>query len=217
MAEILKKAGIGQQAAAQPQQQQQQWTQEDFDRAFNVAKIQPEDIVKLRAALAQADDGAEAAAIMQNFLMAAVKQAVTMAKYQTQLDREELEQRFTPALTYAQERRMAQAKEEFFTKFPDLKGFEPLTEKVVAEMQAQGWKGSKEEAFVEVEKRTRDLLKAIPGLNGQQPQGQQTNGGQTPPRQSSGMSTLLGGGQGAGASSAPPSGKSKRSGMELFD
>lgn len=216
MAKILKEAGIGQQAAPATQSATQQpMSQEDFDRAFNVVKVTPQSVAKLRLALAAADDGAEAAGILQDFLYGAVKQAVTMVNYQQALLKEELTGTIQPVLSHYQQQKMAEAKQEFFKKFPDLQGYEPITENVVAQMQAQGWKGSKDEAFAEVEKRTRELLKKIPGLNGQA--AATTTGAQAPQQQQSRMSTLTGGGQGAGATSGAASGGSKRSGMELFN
>lgn len=190
--------------AVQPQQQQQ-YTQEDFDRAFNVVKVTPEVLAKFGLPATP-----EAAVAFGELTQAIVRQAVTMASYQVENTKRQLLEQFSqeygPARQFAIEQQEQRLKEEFFTSHPDLKGYDPLLVQVKDQLlrEGQDFKGDKQAVFKAVADRTRAIIKSLPGLNGQNQQQQPQNGS---PRPTGKMSTVSAGGQGgAGAGGGSASG-----------
>jgi hypothetical protein len=194
-------AGVGQshQAAAPIQQQQQrQYTQEEFDRVMNVYRPSA---AQLRA-LRNAENEEEALAALNDMLQGASRQAITMAQYGMQAQRQEIEQMINPLRSFYAEAQKERLKTEFYQQHGDLKPYEPFVTALIDSMQARGMKfPTKEAAFKAASEEARKQLKAVPGLNfGKRinpPAGAGAAGaGQNNSQRQSRMSTLSGGGQG---------------------
>lgn len=189
IAEAMKAAGVGQQAP--PQEAPKQWTQEDFDKHFQVFNPNPE---MVQALLAGGEGAVKAMHVLRDGL---VKQAVTMAAYivQDRLDQfsKEHSPKWEGASQYVQEKRAKELVDEFYSQNEDLKKFEPIVQATIAQMKGEGHNfKTKEEGFKACAERVRAVLKSLPGLNledaaaGASPQSPAT------PR----MPTLSNGGQG---------------------
>ncbi len=204
IAAAFKKAGVGQPQAAPATQSTKQYTQEDFDKAFNIFKPTP----ALRDAILAGGDGALAA--LAEVAQGVAKQVATLAAYQLQEAREQLEAKFSPALTYAQKEQEKALWAEFTEVNKDLKGFEMIVQKVVADMKTNGWKGTKEEGFKFIADQSRLIIKALPGMAAAQV------GAAPGAAPTTRMSTLSGGGQGGAGNGAPAASKSKSPGQAVF-
>jgi len=217
MVRILKAAGVGQ----PPQQQQQQdpprqMTQEEFDQRFNVFKPTNEMIEAIRAG------GENALAAMAQMAQGINRQATTLMGYQLQLELQKLKQelggQIAPVSQFMQEQQRQALKKEFLDTHPELADYEILGEKIVAEFQAQGKKFStKEEAFKAVAEGIKQTLTKIgvtPKPRSQN--GAAANGSGQQTKSTSRMSTLSGGGQGAGNQTKPPKNDKVSDGFEVF-
>lgn len=208
-AEALKKAGFTP-PAAQPQQQQppKQYTQEDFDKLFNVWKPTP-DLIK---AIREGDEQAALVALA-NMGSGVQKQAVTIASLLVQDVRDQLIEQFTPYMNYVKQDHETKLWTEFISmeENKDLKGFEPLLKVVVAHMKDE-FKGktlSKEEGFKALADRARAMIKSLPGA---QSQAQGAAGQQTQTtQQGKKMPPLSSGGQAGSGGANAASGTSKKS------
>lgn len=198
----------------QPQPQQRQYTQEEYDRHFNVYRPKGELIKAIR-------EGDEAAALVavNDMVNGIVKHAVTMAHYSNLAQREEIEQRLSPALQYIQRAQVEQWKKEFLDQNKDLVGYEPIMTQIADAAKARGVKfKTKEEAFKFVADETKKVIATIPGLQkGGAAPAAAAQPGQQSQRQSR-MPALSRGGQGGvGGTSGSSAGGSRRSGLEVFD
>lgn len=212
--QAMKKAGIGGQTT-QPQQPNRQYTQDDFDKAFNVYRPSKDAVAKLRKAFVAAEEDpaliGEAIATLTDMLHGAARQAVTMSGYHLAEIEEKLTGMVQPALSYVAEQREAALRDEFYGKHKDLKQWDPIVRQVVESIKKEGFNGTKDEAFALVEQRTKEVIKQLPV--GSAPNGAPPAEGQAP---SHSMSTLTSGGQGGGQPSGQPSGK-KSPGMSVWD
>ncbi len=205
LSEIVRTAttGVAQQVQ-QGAQPQQQYTQDDFNRIFNVVQVTPETLAKFGLPATP-----EAAKAFSELKDAIVRQAVTMSHYLVQQAQEGMTKQFGQeygvAKQFASEYYENKLKDEFFETHPDLKGYDPLLIQVKDQLlrEGQDFKGDKQAAFKAVAERTRAVIKSLPGLNGQQSQ-QTTTGNQSKPTSGkTRMSTVTTGGQGgAGATSS---------------
>lgn len=204
IADAIKKAGIGGQPA-QPQQPPKQYTQEDFDKAFQVFQATPEMITQLLAG------GEGALKVFHSIRDGLVRQAVTMASYVIQDQLERYQQEFNPKFSnvekYVSERQMKELYDEFYSENKDLKPYNTLVETAVQQLKAEGVQfKTKAEGFKAAAERARQLLKSIPGLNLTSPD----DGGGAPnptrmPTLSRGGQGGVGKGQGGGQGAKDPS------------
>lgn len=213
IAEAMKKAGLGQPAA--PAEQPRQYSQEDFDKAFNVYKPTKVLIQRLRKAMAAEDAAAEddALAAIVELVQGTNKQAVTMSAYQMEALKEELMKQFAPLQTDIAQRREEALKNEFYATFEDLKQHSLLVDAVTAQLRLKGGfpaGTTKEKAFEVVAGEVKKILAALPGGNGAAP----TSG--QPKPQPSRMSTLTSGGQGGGGGQGGASKPTKSPGHAVF-
>lgn len=192
--ESIRELVTGVARAVAPKEKAPEMSMEEFNRVMNVLNITPEYAQKLGL-------NPEAAPVLQELFQGIAKQAVTMATYQINQARQELETRFNAGLTplqqHIQKQVEGQAKDEFMKAYPDLKGFEPVLELVYAQMKTEGYQAkTKEEAFKAVADRAQTMIKTLPGMTAV-PVGTVKQAGQPTPGQGAHrMSTLSGGGQG---------------------
>lgn len=157
IAEAMKKVGIGAPApAAQPPVQ---YTQEDFDKAFQVFQPSAE---LLTALAAGGEAGVKALAQLRDGL---VRQAVTMASYivQDQIEKYEAKFRpqFEPVAKYVTEKQVKELYDEFYTTNKELKPYDSIVQAAVQQLKGEGANfKTKEEGFKAAAERTKAILKA---------------------------------------------------------
>jgi hypothetical protein len=181
---------------AQPAAPPRDYTPDELNRLFNV--WQPtEDLVQ--RVLAGGQDGLQAMMEMRDGLS---KQFGTLLQYQMEVVKNDLMERMTPALTFAQEQAAAKDREDFFGQNEDLRAHEQLTQTVFDALKAQGYRApNKATAYKTLADRTRALLSG--GANGS---GAAPTGGATTrtPTQTKRPAQLSSGSQaGGGGPSAP--------------
>jgi hypothetical protein len=194
------------QRTQQPQPQPRQYTQEEFDKMFNVFRVNPQHITSILAG------GEQAVAAFNEIIPGIVKQAVTMAVLERQQALEEFEQsklkgRFDELDQIRQdylERQGERVKKQFFDKYPELQNYEPMVIAFGTQLQQQGFQGTTDQAFEQVANLVKTTL-AKAGVQlaagggqsaKQQPQGQQ--------HQMASLSAPGGGGGGGSGGSAKP-------------
>lgn len=160
MAEILRNANIGQQAAPQ---QEKGISPEEFDRTFNVTRADEKLFRDVFGIDPDSHVSPERVAAFNNYCQGLVKQAVTMSAFQTQAVEGRMQQHVNPAVEYARMQQHEKLKTEFFDTNKDLKSYEPLVAEVYQKLSATGYKGSKEEVFKTIAEQTRVILKSLPG------------------------------------------------------
>lgn len=180
-------------------QQQQQWTQEDFDRTFNVVRVTPE----LAAALGLAETSVPK---LQEFAHAIARQATTMAEWRigevTRQMQQQFNQQLTPLQQYYKQQQDVEYERQFMTKHPEFKGMEPVLRNIYAKLQAEGRTfKTVEEAFNEVAGQAKTILDALKKAGAAPQQQNTTTSTGVPAQQGRKMSTLTGGGQGASGKS----------------
>lgn len=212
IAAALVKAGIGQPQQA-TQQDQKGWTQEDFDNAFKVIKVTPQDVAMIRAALAEGGKDEDLIAALQPLLQGSARQAAAIADYQMKLIQQQLLSQITPLHRYMSAQNEQAARVEFFEKYKDLKPYEPLVEAIVQKVKETGFKGTKQQGFEFVAKQARAVIAGLP--NGKPAAGQQQQTTQQPAKPSKMSALSTGGGQG-GAGRGQSGGK-KSPGAAVFD
>lgn len=205
VAEILRKANVGQAPPQPATPQQQNISEEDFNKMFNVHRADEKFLRDLLGLDPETQVAPERLAAFNQYGQALVRQAVTMAAFQIDAIKQELTKQMSPAVTFAQQQEHERLKTEFFKTNEDLKPYEPLVTEVYQRLAASGWKGSKEEAFKTIADNARTILKQLPGdlLSQQSSPESQTKA----PKPAHKMSTVSSGGQGgAGGAKAPKSG-----------
>jgi hypothetical protein len=225
IAELIK--GVAPQQAAS-QQQQRQYTQEEFEKAFNIWNPDNDflgQVIPGYAGLepAQQQGVAKAFAVMRDGLQ---KQFGTMTALLIQDHVEKLQSRYAPIETHYQETQREKTKTEFFTENADLKPFETIVDSVAIKirenLEKEGKTLSRKEAFQAVADEVKRVLAAAnipltpaqPAGSGQgttQPQAQPATG------TGGGMNPLSRGGQGGAGSGAAQAGASKNPGMSALD
>lgn len=198
------------QMAAQKQgaQPETPLTEADVDKMFNVYKVAEPVLAQLGL-----EATPERVAVMNQILQGVAKQAQTVAAFQANYVRQQLEQQFAPVLQFIQQQRLSEMKSRFFVKHPNLTGYEPLLVRIKDSFVAQGRSfNNEDEAFKAVSEEAYTLLKGM-GVDPdkqqtQQGQQQQANGQQQQTTTSQ-MTTLSGGGQG-GAGDAGRGGASSQ-------
>lgn len=190
----MVKAGLGGQPAT-PREPERQYTQEDFDRAFNVFQA---DEPMIKALLAGGQDALRAVHLLRDGF---VKQAVTMAQYIVQQALEDHNKKFSPEFNsvkqYVQEQQIQKLYGQFYEKNADLKPYDSIVKMVVDQMKANkehfdDWDG----AFKALADRVRLTLKNLPN-NGNGAGAAAAAGGQT--QGSNRMPALSNGGGQSGA------------------
>lgn len=205
IAEAINKSAIGQRLNQPVAQPQRQYTQEEFDKAFNVWNPD-ENVVK--AILAGGQDAMQAVAMMRDGIS---KQAVTMASYLVSQLKEELQSQLQPVQSHYQEQQVKELYGKFYDANADLKPYDSLVRATVDQMKSQGVKfSSHEEAFKELASRVKTMMKSIPGLDAGA--GAPAKGNSQPGK----MPTLSSGGQGGVGKGSTGTGTSKSPGMSIF-
>lgn len=205
--------GTAQAVSGQQPRQQQQYTIEDFNKAFNVVQVTPE----LLSGFGLRDATPEMAKAFEAITQAIVKQAVTMNAYQLEQVRQTMMGEFAPVIKFSAEAQAEQLKTEFFGVYPDLKGFDPLLIQVKDQLVSEGadFKGDKKAAFKAVAERTRAVIKSLPGLNGQQ-QGAGDSQHKETRQNAARMSTVSAGGQGGAGSGGGSAAGSNNTAKTIF-
>jgi hypothetical protein len=199
-------------APAAPAAPQKQWTQEEFNRTFNVYTPTQDDVTQLLAG------GDQAIAAVNRLILGAVKQATTMAALQHQQSLEEFRnQHLSPLEEVRQDyiRRQTEAvKEDFFKTHPDLKTQERLVIAIGTQLQSEGFQGTKEQAFTEVAKRAKEVLATAGVQLAAAPAAGQSAQPSATPAAKHQMASLTIPGGGAGA---PPATVAKKPGLAALD
>jgi hypothetical protein len=133
------------------------YTPEELNKMFNVWEPSEELVERVRSG------GPDALKAMVEMRDGLSKQFGTLLQYQMELVKNELMERRTPALTFAQEQAAAKDREDFFSQNEDLRAHEQLTQTVFDALKAQGYRApDKAAAYKTLADRTRALL----GANG---------------------------------------------------
>lgn len=181
--------------ATQAQQQPQGMTEEEFRRVFNV--YNPD------KALFDAmgwEMTPEKVAILTQAFQGSARQAATMAAYQLEAYKQEIAKRLAPIAAYMEEAQMEKQKSRFLSKYPDLKGLEPLLVRIKDSFIREGRRfKTEDEAFQAVAEAAREVKQQILSANGGAAVGQSQT--QRQPTSSQRMAPLSGGGQGGAGDS----------------
>jgi hypothetical protein len=148
----------------QPQQQTQQFTQEDFNKTFNIPTV---DNQVFQAITGYAPDKPEQVQALNNFAQGIIRAAVTMSNFQLEQARQQVVQQMAPVVNGHKEQVDAGLKNEFFTTNAHLKDFEPLVQEISKGFAREGRKfASKDELFKAVAGQAALLLgRAMPQTN----------------------------------------------------
>ena len=198
----------------QPAAPEKQWTQEDFDKTFNVYKPTAQEITDVLAG----GDGAITA--LNRIVAGIVKQATTMAAlHQAQLLEDFEKNKLAPLSDVHKdylERQTEKVKGAFFTKYPELKPHETLVIAVGTQLQQQGFKGTPEDAFKAVAEQVGAILKTAGVQPGGAPaQGTPSTNGTPPTHQMASLATP--GGAGGAPVGGGQSAAKKSAGMSALD
>lgn len=209
IAEVLKKANIGQ-AATQQAAPEERISPEEFDRRFNVTRADETLFRNVFGIEGDTQVSPERLAAFNQFTQGLVKQAVTMAAFQIQAVEGKLQQHVNPAVEYARAQQHEKLKGEFFKEHKDLEPYEPLVTEVYQKLAASGFKGDKTSVFKAIAEQSRGILKSLPGNLLDATAGQNNPvGQQQQSKPAHRMSTVSTGGQsgaGGGGKSAPKTG-----------
>lgn len=179
---------------SQPAQPERQWTKEELDKAFNVWQPTQEVVDQL---LQGGENALKAFAALRDGLS---KQFGTLLQYSIEVAKQELNEKMTPALTFAQAEAAARDRADFFEQNEDLAPYEKLTQTVFNALKAEGYQAAtKEEAFKTLADRTRALIPQGNGAGATQSGGART----TTPTQKRPASLSSGSQAGGGGPSAP--------------
>jgi hypothetical protein len=173
-----------------------EWTQDDFNRTFNVLKFSPELLAQLRhetpevamKALEQIRDGM-------------VRQAMTMAEYRIQqLVKEIRDNDLAPIQSYVSEQQATGFRNDFFKDYPDLEKYEEIVDAVALRLENVIKPGtSRADVMKQYAEATTKIIEKLTAAKGGT-----TNGTVKPVGTATGknrMSTLTGGGQNTGGRS----------------
>lgn len=177
--------------------------QKQFDREFNVVRVNPE---LFQSILGFAPENESQLKALENFAHSIVRQAAAMTLYKVNEmvnEREGmLRERLTPIMQEHQVAQSRKIEETFFAKHPDLKDFSPLVTEVAKAVKAEGRTfKSHAEAIDFVANRARTLLGNRAPNSGT---AQSTT--QKPPQKPSMPTTSIGGRSGSNSSPRPESG-----------
>lgn len=152
LAAALKEAGIA--TGTQPQRSQTQYTQDDYDKAFKVAKVSEADIAALQ------EGGPGAVAAMNKIVQAAVEQAVTFAEFKRQLSEESFNEKLSPLENYHQQQAEKAIADEFYGAKPFLKPFDSVIRMEVERLKGLNYHfPDKETAFAHFENHVLNVVK----------------------------------------------------------
>lgn len=211
-----------QQQRQQQPQQQRQYTQDDFNKAFNVWNPDESFVSQFVPNWQELDANARASHPLTKAFPtmrdALVRQAVTLAAYQIQEEMGKIRGEFGPILEHVNEARREKMKSDFFTEFPHLKPYEAIAMAVGQQIQsnaaASGQQLSVKDAFKLVADETLKTLKAA-GIDPATAQA----AGQGAAQQNNGqhrMNALSNGGQGGAGGSAGGKPAAKSAGMRAL-
>lgn len=188
-------------AAQAPQQQERQYTREEVDKMLNVWNADTAFLKKLGIGEPTADNLAALHEMRDKLILQS--QTLMDARMQ-QYVKEQLKD--VEALrAYVTEQQAAATVNSFFEKNPDLKQYEEIVDAVSLKMEKNGFTAKNQsQAFDEIAKGTREVLKRM---------GVKVEAKPAAARNGSRMTTLTGGGQGAGTGSA----KKRNPDMAIFD
>jgi hypothetical protein len=150
--QIRESVRAGVQDAAGPPPQRQ-YSPEELNRMFNVWEPSDDFVERIRAG------GTEGVKAMMELRDGLSRQFGTLLQYQMEVVKNELMERMTPALTFAQEQAAAKDREDFFSQNEDLRSHEQLTQTVFDALKSQGYRApDKATAYKTLADRTRALL-----------------------------------------------------------
>ena len=157
-------------------------SQEEFDKTFNVFKV---DAATFAAITGYAPEKPEQVTALNTAFQGVARQALTMANalvaQKMEAMKGEIMGQFAPVKASHEAQFQKQLESEFFAAAPDLADFRPLIETVIkSEMQSGRKFASKEELFKFAADKTRSLL---PATVLQQPAGAVAPNGTTPNQQ----------------------------------
>ena len=184
---ILAEAGLGSQPATHQAAPVPDLTPEQFEKAFNVYNP-TEDLVK------RLTDESPAVRIkaMTEYRDGVVRQSMTMMEYRIKQYVDTLRANdIAPLSSYVSERQAHEFRSDFYEKFPDLRPYEIIVDKVADRVLASGWTGSRDEVMQKFANDSKAVVGEMLAAGKGAPAG--GNGGAAPARR---MSTLSGGGQG---------------------
>lgn len=207
----LEHVGTKATAAAAPAKE---YSQEEFERAFNVLKLTPEFIAQLRH-----EDPATAMKALEQYRDGLVRQAMTMAEYRVQaLIKELRDNDLSPLQTFVSEQQASSFRNDFFKSNPDLEKYEKLVDSVAAKLAQNGLRGTRAEMMQHYATETKKVVAELTAAQGlpaaDAGNGHGAAGGQASTTRK--MSTLTGGGQTSktGSGAKEPKGPP---GIEVFD
>src|ERR1039458_10052203 len=155
IANILVEAGLGKQPAPVAAAPVPELTPEQFEKAFNVFNP-TEDLVK------RLTDESSAVRIkaLNEYRDGVIRQAMTMSEYRIKQYIDNLRANdIAPLSTYVSERQAHEFRSDFYDKFPDLRPYEIIVDKVADRVLASGWTGSRDEVM----QKFADDSKAVVG------------------------------------------------------
>lgn len=194
-----------QQQAPVQQQQPQQLSDAEVARLTNRFVIDEAQYDKMFAT----EDKAQSIAAFNEIVQGAVRQAVTMSQYLAQEHVSRVQQQVQPYMQFADSQRELMLRENFFNKYPDLRGADVIIRAVQQDMSSKGVKyNSMEELFDAVAKASQAQLRMLSA------QGQQVNG--TQPRVKPAMASLPAGAGGGGSKMAQTGSGPQTTARSLF-
>lgn len=138
--------GIGVQPEPQQQQQQRQLTPEEYNEAMRVAQFTSQNAADLHGALTAEEFNPEnVTAWMTNFRDAIMGQAQRFVELQTQAMQMQLQEQFSPALSYVQQQQAQKQKDSFFKAYPAAKNFEKILPTAAGTLKGRQFANAEEE------------------------------------------------------------------------
>lgn len=139
---------------SQPRPAAPQLTQEEIDTQLGVVKITPEMCVELGLP-------AEAAPFLDKLQKGIVTNAVRMSNVIVEQQMQQMNQKLSPYISFADRQQHIMLEQAFLTKNEDLKSYTPIVADVAAKLKASGFKGTQEQAFDKIAEETRKYLKGM--------------------------------------------------------
>lgn len=212
----LEHVGTKATAAAATSQPERQYSQEEFDKAFNVLKLSPDFLTQLRS-----EDPAVAMKALEQYRDGLVRQAMTMAEYRVQaLIKEIRDNDLAPIQSFVSEQQATSFRNDFFKANPDLEKYESIVDAVAAKLSQAGVRGTRAEMMTHYATESKKIIDQLTAANAGATAGNgagktNTNGGHASTGRK--MSTLTGGGQSTAAKGGGAVEAKGPPGIEVFD
>ncbi len=181
-----------------PVEQQKEYTQAELDKIFKVWEPDEGLVAKLMAG------GADSIAALKLMREGLAGQFGQLIQYQLQVMKSELEAKYAPALTYAQEARAEKEREVFFKEFEDLREHPMQVDIAYKSLLGEGKTfPTLKEAQKALADRARQLIPNGNGSGTTQPSGTRTTTTTTTKAKPAQLSGGGGAGGGGGGSATP--------------